>query len=356
MFTDIKGNISRETESLLYLLGYHAQKDGYRIYAVGSFMRDLLLGREKRNMKLLLDGEVQSYIQSLQRLTPYKIQYSKLLGTASLHFPGHYKIEIHTLKNEVNILSEEPASSHMSLKNELFREDFTINTLAMELNTCNFCKLYDFFGGRKDLEQGIIRVLYSLSFVNEPLLLLRALRLEQSYGFTLNGDTEKLMRTAIAGRIMQRSSREGISRELRSIFAEPAPSKILRRLYEIDLWKQVFPRLHYWQGMLDRLQLLEITRKKFEHLADQKAFRYNFFIIYLAVLLLDLSSHDLQYLSYMMRLKKKEKQDLAKTLDDLKLLRNNKVYSSTEAENIMIAAIEKRNKEEEGEKKQNVFI
>lgn len=315
MAAESKGCFSREMETLLYLLGYQAQKDSCRVFAAGNFMRDLVLGSERRTIDVLVDGDLLSYVAGLQRSLPGKMQYSEVLETATLHLSDHIIIKLIPLKSEVFILAAEP-DIQANLKNELFRQDFTINTLAMELNPNNFCKLYDYFGGEQDIDEGIIRVLYNLSFVDEPLRLLRALRLEQRYGFTINDDTVSLMHTAVATRVLHKVSRERIGRELRLILAEPAPSRVLRRLYELGLWEQVFPRLLYKETVTTRLHHLERIEKSRHQLAGNNDFRYNTFIVYLSALLYGLSRHDLQYLSYMLRLKKKEKLDIMKLLTE----------------------------------------
>ena len=356
MAADFKGYFSRETESLLYLLGYEAQKESYKVYAAGSFVRDLLLGRESRILDLLLEGDMASYVLNLQRSISGKIQYSKLLGSATVDIPGLFKIKLSTIKNELYILSEKPASLLASLKSELYGRDFTISTLAMELNPLNFCKLYDFFEGERDLTEGTIRVLYSLSFVNEPLRLLRALRLEQRYGFAINGDTISLMHTAIAGKVLlHKVSRERIGRELRLIFAEPAPSRVLRRLQELGLWQQIFPRLAYKETIPLRLERLEQISSS-SQLADKSSFRYNNFIISICALFYGLSRHDVQFLSHILRLKRKERQAVMELLETLMPLLESRTANKEEDENRLITLLEKQYAGKEGEKKHNAGL
>ncbi len=353
MAADFKGYFSRETESLLYHLGYEAQKESYKVYAAGSFVRDLFLGRESRKLDLLLEGDMASYVRSLQRSLSWKIEYSKVLGSAIVDIPGLFKIELSSIKNEVYILSEEPDSLQAALRNELYRRDFTINTLAMELNPLNFCKLYDYFKGEQDLSEGTIRVLYSLSFVNEPLRLLRALRLEQRYGFVINEDTLGLMNTAIAGKVLlHKVSRERIGRELRLIFAEQEPSRVLRRLQELGLWQQVFPRLAYKETIPLRLQRLEQIRNS-RKLADNSSFRYSAFIISICALFYGLNRHDIQHLIHILRLKRKERQDVMELMEKITPVLEGRTANSEEDENRLVAMLEKQYAGKEGENQQN---
>ncbi|MEW5922072.1 MAG: hypothetical protein AB1796_14225 [Bacillota bacterium] len=313
---DCKGFFPRETEALLYRLGYQAEIGFCRAYLVGGFVSDLLLGRENRNLNLLVEGDVPAYARRLQRSLPGKAQWCDILRTATVHLPGSFIIKISTLKTDLNILSGEEPNTTVSLKNELYQRDFTINTMALVLNPENFCRLHDFFDGVKDLDKGTIRVLYSLSFVDDPLRLLRALRMERRYGFNIDGETSRLMSAAIAGRVLHKVSREGITRELRLIFNEPKPSRVLLRLHELGLWQQVFPRLSYNKAILVRLQGLEQMYASLL-LAEKRPFRYNTFIIYLCALLYGLSRHDSQYLAHVLRLKRGEREEMMKILDSV---------------------------------------
>ena len=356
MAADFKGYFSRETESLLYLLGYQAEKESFKIYSAGNFVRDLFLGRKSRKLDLLLKGDLESYTCNLQRSLSGKMQYSKLMDFATVNVPGLFQIDLSTIKDEVYILSEEPASLQASLKNELYRRDFTIDTLAMELNPYNFCKLYDFFHGAQDLSEGTIRVLYSLSFVNEPLRLLRALRLEQRYGFSISEDTISLMHTAIAGKVLlQKVSREVIGREVRLIFTEPAPYLVLRRLQELGLWQQVFPRLPYKDSIPLRLQRLEQIRDS-RKLSENKSYRYSNFIISICAMFYGLSTHDIHYLSHILRLRRKERQRVMELMETLKPVLESRSANMEENENRLVAMLEKQYAGKEGEEEQNAGL
>lgn len=340
MASETTGFFSRETETLLYLLGYQAQKDSCKVYAAGSFVRDMLLEKENRQLDLLVDGDVVSYARNLQYFLPGKIHYAEPLGTASLHLPGRFNIQMSTIKNEVYVLSEEP-DSKTSLKNELYQRDFTINTLAMELNPRNFCKIYDYFGGKNDINEKTLRILYSLSFVNEPLRLLRALRLEQRYGFVINDETASLMLKAITGNVLQKVSRESIGRELRLIFYEPNPSRVLQRLQELGLWHQVFPRLPFDETILPRLQRLEkiFNRYQFE---NNRTYRYNNFIISICILFYGLSRHDIQYLTHVLRLKRKERLEVMELMETLTPAVQSQAANTEEDENRVVSFLVKQ--------------
>lgn len=341
-------NLSRKAETLLYLIGYEAEKLSYKVYAVGKFVCDLLLGKEGLKIGLLLDGDVQLYTRSLQQKITGRTQCYEKLGTASISLPDFFKIEIATLRNEYYFFDDaQPEFSQVSLKNELFKNDFSITTMALELNPGNFCCLIDYFGGERDLAEGTIRALYSLSFVDEPLRLLRALRLEQQYGFKINEETYRLMRDAIAGKVLHRSSKESIGRELMLILNEPASWRILERMQAMGLWQLVFPRLPLSKELLERLQRLERFRSC--RLVGKHPLRYNIIVIILCGLVYGLSRQEVHYLSHRLRLKRDERIQLIDLMDMLTPLPgglddNNK----EEAEERLITFLESQCEREEG--------
>lgn len=344
---------SRKAEVLLYLLGYEAEKLSYKVYAVGYFVSDLLLGKESRRIGLLLEGDVVLYTRCLQQKLSGSIQCYEKLGTASISLPDSFKLEITTLKNDYNLFTgAHTASPQASLKNELYKNDFSINTMAMELNPSNFCCLFDYFGGEKDLAEGTIRVLYSLSFVDEPLRLLRALRLEQQYGFKIDEETYKLMRSAIAGKVLHKASKEGIGRELKLILSEPAPWGILQRLQETGLWRHLFPRLPFDKDIISRLQRLERLRDC--QLEGKHPLRYNSLVIILCGLFYGISLHEVHCLVHRLRLKRDERKYLIELMETVMTFPGVPERNKEEAEERLIAFLERQCSREEGVTRENV--
>ena len=134
-----------------------------------------------------------------------------------------------------------PTVERSSIKQDLHRRDFTINTLAVRLTPEHWGELLDFYGGRKDLEDGVIRVLHSLSFVEDPTRILRAARFEQRFGFRIEPRTEELI--ADARDLLDRVSAERVRHELELILAEAEPEHALGRLDDLGVLKKLHPQL-----------------------------------------------------------------------------------------------------------------
>jgi len=136
-----------------------------------------------------------------------------------------------------------PEVERGNLKLDLHRRDFTINTLSLSLNAAHFGEINDFWGGLRDLEEKRIRVLHSISFVDDPTRILRAVRLEQRLGFQIEPRTRDLIARALP--LLHRISGDRIRHELEAIFEEPAPEDALRRLQELDVLAQIHAGLQW---------------------------------------------------------------------------------------------------------------
>jgi tRNA nucleotidyltransferase (CCA-adding enzyme) len=132
-----------------------------------------------------------------------------------------------------------------SIKFDLYRRDFTINTLAIQLNPDKFGTLIDFFGGQRDLKRRVIRVLHNLSFVEDPTRIFRAIRFEQRFGFKIAKLTSGLIENAVKMGFFQQVRGKRLFSELRQILAEEKPNRALRRLNHFKLLKVVHPKIIY---------------------------------------------------------------------------------------------------------------
>jgi tRNA nucleotidyltransferase (CCA-adding enzyme) len=128
-----------------------------------------------------------------------------------------------------------------SIKQDLHRRDFTINTLAIRLDPQRWGELLDFYGGRSDLEEGVIRVLHSLSFVDDPTRILRAARFEARLGFRIDERSEALIAEALP--LLDRITGERIRHEYDLIFREAEPEAVLDRLEALGALRQLHPDL-----------------------------------------------------------------------------------------------------------------
>ena len=233
-----------EVRDALTIVGEVADATGFPVYLVGGIVRDLFLRVPNFDVDIVVEGDGITFAGLLANKTGGRLRTHQKFGTAVVVLPNGLKIDIATARLEYY---ESPAAMPTvelsSIKKDLYRRDFTINTLAVRLEKKRFGELIDFFGGLRDIKDRTIRVLHNLSFVEDPTRVLRAIRFEQRFDFRISKHTHNMIKTAVAMRLFDRLTGERIYTELVLMFAEAEPIKGLKRMKELDLLKFIHPSL-----------------------------------------------------------------------------------------------------------------
>lgn len=231
---------------LLISSGRCADHMGFEAFMVGGLVRDLFLDYENYDIDLVVEGDGIQFAEILAREYGAAISCYKNFGTAALTFSGGYKIDVATARTEIY---EHPAALPKVrpglIRDDMYRRDFTINTLAVSLNPGHFGKLLDFFDARKDIKRKLIRVMHDLSFVDDPTRAFRAVRFEQRFGFRIVKSTEKLIKNLIEGNFFTKLADYRICSELELILREKEPLPALKRLEELGILGHVRLRAAY---------------------------------------------------------------------------------------------------------------
>lgn len=250
--------LPRAIVGLLQLAGQVGQDTGVEVYAVGGFVRDMLLGIPNDDIDLVVEGDGVAFAHALGERLGARVRPHLKFRTAVLILPSGQKIDVATARLEYY---EYPAALPIvelsSLKMDLYRRDFSINTLAVHLCPPTFGRLVDFFGGQQDIKDGIIRVLHSLSFVEDPTRIIRAIRFEQRFQFKIGSQTERLIKNAVRLNIFQRLSGARIRHELRLLAEDSAPVDALVRMRDLGLLQEISPLLHFPQTKEALLEEIE---------------------------------------------------------------------------------------------------
>ena len=155
------------------------------VYAVGGFVRDLLLGIENYDIDVTVEGDGILFAETFAKRFGCRCKTHHKFGTGVLIFPDGLKIDVASTRVEYyESPGALPTVESSTLKADMYRRDFTINTLAIRLNTPEFGVLIDYYGGQRDIQERIIRVLHNLSFVEDPTRVFRAIRFEQRLEFS----------------------------------------------------------------------------------------------------------------------------------------------------------------------------
>ncbi|MDQ7082828.1 MAG: hypothetical protein Q9N34_07680 [Aquificota bacterium] len=135
-------------------MGRTAEASGYRVYLVGGAVRDMILGREVKDVDFVVEGDAVDLAKRVAERFGADLHPFPEFGTAHLKV-GNFKLEFATARRETYPRpGSYPKVERASLKEDLIRRDFTINALAVSINPGDFSTLIDFFGGLKDLKEG----------------------------------------------------------------------------------------------------------------------------------------------------------------------------------------------------------
>ena len=218
--------------------GAIADYQGHRLYLVGGVVRDLLLGQANLDLDLVVEGDAINLAQQLANITRAKITTHPRFNTAKIRW-DRWSVDIATARSETY---ERPGALPKvkpgSLRDDLFRRDFTINTMAVQLSPGRYGELIDLFQGRDDLAHKIMRVLHEKSFTDDATRIWRALRYEQRLDFHLEPHTLKLLKRDVS--MLDTISGDRIRHELELVLKEAYPEKVLRRAEEL----KALPKLH----------------------------------------------------------------------------------------------------------------
>jgi tRNA nucleotidyltransferase (CCA-adding enzyme) len=230
--------------ALLEQAGHLAQDMGYKVYAVGGFVRDILLGRSNLDIDLVVEGDGIKFAHELARLRQARVKEHQKFKTAVVVFPDGQRIDVATARLEYyEYPTALPTVELSSIKMDLYRRDFTINALALHLNPGSFGQLMDFFGAQRDIKEKTIRVLHSLSFVEDPTRILRAVRFEQRFSFRIDAQTLRLIKNAVQLKLFSKLSGQRLTHELQLILNEENVLECLQRLQDLKLLTAIHPQL-----------------------------------------------------------------------------------------------------------------
>lgn len=218
------------------------------VYVVGGFVRDLLLKTPNHDIDLVVEGDGIGFARAFAGVLGGRVRVHKKFLTSVVIFPGaggkEERVDVATARLEYY---ESPAAlptvEHSSIKMDLYRRDFTINALAIRLDCEPMGEIVDFFGGQKDIRDRVIRVLHTLSFVEDPTRCLRAVRFEQRYHFRIGPATEKLIKNDVSLKLLDKLSPSRLFNEFERICAEETAILCIRRLHELGILQAIHPQL-----------------------------------------------------------------------------------------------------------------
>jgi tRNA nucleotidyltransferase (CCA-adding enzyme) len=254
----LKERLPAKIVALLRELGAIADDLDFNAYLVGGVVRDVILKRKNLDLDIVTEGDAIKLAKTFARKKEARARSYPRFGTAVVVMPDGFKIDIATARIEhYESPAAPPEVKLSSLKRDLYRRDFTINTLAVHLNKAHYGTLIDHFGAMKDIKERVLRVIHSLSFVEDPTRILRAIRFEQRFGFRIGKLTESLIHNAVSIKSFENLSGQRFFAELKLILQEEDPVGALERMDDFGLLKFISPDLKLTEelrGILERIK------------------------------------------------------------------------------------------------------
>ncbi|MCH5224535.1 MAG: HD domain-containing protein [Muribaculaceae bacterium] len=262
---------------IFHLIGETADRMNREVYVVGGYVRDLFLDRPSKDIDFVTVGSGIELASEIAAALGPKAHLSVFpnFGTAQVKFKDMELEFVGARKESYNRNSRNPIVENGSLEEDLTRRDFTINAMAISLNRENYGTLLDPFQGLLDLDRGIIRTPTDpdVTFSDDPLRMLRAIRFASQLAFPVNKETklsipnsdfdsdkeiiyknfqlspetfEAIKRNSDRMKII---TRERINTELSKIMMSPKPSEGWKLLDRTGLLPYVFPSIVALKGV-----------------------------------------------------------------------------------------------------------
>lgn len=241
------------SEPLLFAIGAIADDVGIPAYVVGGYVRDQMLGRsQKKDIDITVIGDGVRFAKHIAtELDGAKLAVYEKFRTAALEI-GEVKIEIVGARKEsYRSDSRKPITEEGTLEEDLARRDFTVNALAVSLNSNSFGEVVDNYNGLLDLDTHVLRTPLDpyVTFEDDPLRMMRAARFASQLQFMVSLEALDAMRS-MSHRIRQEVvSQERISDEFVKIMASPRPSIGITILFETGLLDHIFPEIANLAGV-----------------------------------------------------------------------------------------------------------
>lgn len=226
----------------LKFIGKIAKELGFRVYLVGGIVRDIVMKRKNLDIDLIVEGDAIKLVKVYAKKRGIQFSVFEEFMTANIKISDDIKLDFATARKEsYDYPGAYPKVEKATLKEDLYRRDFTINTLAIEITEDKFGILIDYFQGLRDIKDKAIRVLHQLSFVEDPIRILRALRFAGRFGFKLGKTTEKLLKFAVDQNLLLTAPPGRINLEFQLTFNEEKVVDIIFLMDKYKVLQQLIP-------------------------------------------------------------------------------------------------------------------
>lgn len=280
VLSKMQENLDKKILALLKDIGAAAEEKHYKAYVVGGFVRDLLMDKDNYDIDIVIEGDGAKFAVDYAKKHNAKVFVHQKFKTAVVAFDDGFKIDFATARTEYYVTpAAAPEVVESSVKSDLFRRDFTINAMAVRLDGNQFGLLLDFFMGQKDILDKKIRVLHSLSFVDDPSRAYRAIRFAVRFGFEIGSHTDRLIKHAESLDLFSRIIGQRQFLELKYILAEDGYLLAIQLMNKYNMLRFYSTKIKYDEELVNKFKrsenLLNWYKIQFEEDIDVWRMRFN---------------------------------------------------------------------------------
>ena len=234
------------------------------VYLVGGTVRDILLGEPNFDVDVAVEGDAVALARTLAEALGGRVRPHEKFGSAVVLYGDGERVDVVTARTEFyDAPGALPSVEHATIREDLFRRDFTINAMAASLKGDDFGRLVDPFSGRRDLEAGRIRVLHNLSFIDDPTRIFRAVRYENRYGFRMDEHTFALAHACIDMGLVGDLSSTRLRDELVALLEEGEVAHSVHRLAELGADRAIHPHLAADEEAVELIRRLRALNEEY---------------------------------------------------------------------------------------------
>jgi tRNA nucleotidyltransferase (CCA-adding enzyme) len=236
----LESRLSPEQRAAMLRVQELAAVLGFNVYLTGGTVRDLITGANLRDLDFTVEGNPSKMARELEKGGAKVLSEDEKIRHVELLFAGDVEGSISAARDEHYVRpGTRPELRWSTIMEDLRRRDFSLNAIAISLNPASRGLLLDPTNGLSDIEHGEVRALSIHSFTNQPVRLLRALRLAARMGFKLESRTQEWFNLAIERELQLTITPEDAGEEMRSLSREERPQLILKEWEEADLLERV---------------------------------------------------------------------------------------------------------------------
>lgn len=268
-----------------------SKKRNEKVYLVGGIVRDIILGIKNLDIDIVVEGDGINFAKDLfKKINGKNLTKHYKFKTAVLELDSNLKIDIASSRIEYyEYPTSLPTVEFGSLKQDLFRRDFTINSMALEIDDFNFGRLIDFYEGYKDIFDKKIRVLHSFSFIEDPTRIIRGIRFSNRLNFEIEENTKQYLNSAIENGFLNKLSWKRVLTEFIIICKEKDVKTAISKLFEYGVIAAIHPLIKYTKKIQKHIDYI----KKYEEIIF--FMKIETWLVYFLILLEDLESKELNF-------------------------------------------------------------